>query len=370
MTGRIDPWRAELPENYARLMEEFGISSFEEILPDIPDPMPIMRRRIVFGHRDFRQILERMVGNEDFAVMTGLMPSGKMHLGHKMVIDQLIWYQRKGAKMFLCVADLEAYSARGLSLTEARRIAVEEYLANYDALGLDLTRCRVYFQSEDEHVKRLAFLLSKRVTLSELRAIYGFTIESNLSSLFYPMIDVADILHPQLPDFCGPIPTVVPVGIDQDPHLRLARDMAGRFQKEFGFIPPSATYHKLLPGLIEEKMSSSRPEGAIFLTDDDETVRRKILNAFTGGKPTAVEQRREGGNPDICRVFDLYFYHLIPDDRRLLEVKEMCREGRIICGECKQMAIELLLDFLRGHRVKYARSLERVRNVFGIERNR
>ena len=49
MTGRIDPWRAELPENYARLMEEFGISSFEEILPDIPDPMPIMRRRIILA---------------------------------------------------------------------------------------------------------------------------------------------------------------------------------------------------------------------------------------------------------------------------------------------------------------------------------
>jgi len=361
MPVRIDPWQATLPENYARLMEEFGISPFEELLPDIPNPMTIMRRKIIFGHRDFRRILEKILRGEEFAVMTGLMPSGKMHLGHKMVIDQLIWYSKiKGSKIFLCVADLEAYSARDLSLEEARKIAIEEYLANYDALGLDLSRCRVYFQSTDEHVKKLAFLLSKKVNFSELRAIYGFSGESSLSSIYYPIIDVADILHPQLPEFCGPIPTVIPVGIDQDPHIRLARDIANRFQRDFGFIPPSATYHKLLPGLIEEKMSSSKPESAVFLTDDDETVRRKIMNAFTGGKPTAREQREKGGNPDICRVFDLYFYHLIPSDEKLLEIREMCMNGKMICGECKQMAIELLLDFLKEHRKRYASSIERV----------
>jgi len=363
-TAGLDPWQARLPESYERLMEEFGISPFEEVLPEIPDPLTIMRRKIIFGHRDFRRILERILEGREFAVMTGLMPSGKMHLGHKLVIDQLIWYSKmRGSKIFLCVADLEAYSARDIPLKEAERIAVEEYLANYEALGLDLRRCRVYFQSTDEHVKKLAFLLSKKVNFSELRAIYGFSGESSLSSIFYPIVDVADILHPQLPEFCGPIPTVVPVGIDQDPHLRLARDIANRFQRDFGFIPPSATYHKLLPGLIEEKMSSSRPESAIFLTDDDETVRRKIMNAFTGGRPTAEEQRREGGNPDICRIFDLYLYHLVPDDGKLLEIRERCRRGEMICGECKQMAVELALQFLREHRRRYAGALERARKL-------
>jgi tryptophanyl-tRNA synthetase len=363
MTIKLDPWGAAIPENYTRVMEEFGISPFENLLQDIPDPHPLMKRRIIFGHRDFERVLNAIKRGENFAVMTGLMPSGKMHLGHKLVIDQLIWYQGHKSDIFLCVADLEAYSARGISLEQSRKFAVEEYLANYHALGLNLDRCHIYFQSTNDAVRQLAFLLSKRVNFSEMKAIYGFAGESSISQIFYPMIDIADILHPQLKEFGGPRPTVVPVGIDQDPHLRLARDVASRFQKEFNFILPSSTYHRLLPGLTGEKMSSSHPETAIFLTDSDEEVEKKIRNAFTGGLPTAAEQRRRGGDPTKCRVYELYVYHLLPDDEKLLEVNELCRSGKMICGECKTKAIELMKDYLKEHRVKYRRALPKVRKI-------
>jgi tryptophanyl-tRNA synthetase len=250
-----------------------------------------------------------------------------------------------------------------MSFEKSRKLAAEEYLANYEALGLDVSECHVYFQSRHEPVIDLAFRLAKKVTFSTVRAIYGFTGETSVSSIYYPLIDVADILHPQLPQFGGPRPTVVPVGIDQDPHLRLARDLAAKFQSEYGFVLPASTYHRLLPGLLGEKMSSSRPETAIFLTDDDRTVAKKLKNAFTGGRPTAEEQRKLGGNPDVCRIFELYLYHLVHDDRELLEIRERCKSGQMICGECKQMAVDRMLTFLRDHRRKYEQAVPKAKRL-------
>lgn len=363
MSKKIDPWGAAIPEDYSRIMKEFGITPFERLLQRIPDPHPLMRRKIIFGHRDFERILNAMEKGENFAVMTGLMPSGKMHLGHKLVIDQLIWYQSQKSEIFLCVADLEAYSARGISFEQSEKYATEEYLANYYALGLDLKRCHVYFQSTNSAVRHLAFLLSKKVNFSEMKAIYGFSGESSISQIFYPMIDIADMLHPQLQELGGPRPTVIPVGIDQDPHIRLARDVAARFQKDLGFILPSSTYHRLLPGLTGEKMSSSRPETAIFLTDSDDELEKKIRNAFTGGLPTAAEQHRLGGDPSKCRVYELYIYHLMPNDKQLLEINELCRSGKMICGECKTKAIEMMKSYLKEHRAKYKQALPKVKKI-------
>lgn len=344
----ISPWASELPADYERLMREFGIESFPELLPQIPNPHLLMRRGVIFGHRDFGRVLEAMKSGSPYAVMTGLMPSGPMHLGHKMVIDELKWFQERGAEIFLCVADVEAHVMRGLSLEEAERIAVEEYLSNYLALGLDLERCHLYFQSRSRRVKDLSLTLGTMVNFSELRAIYGFTGESKASHIFYPLLDASDILHVQLPEFGGPRPTVVPVGVDQDPHLRLARDLASRA----GLVPPSSIYHRLMRGLTGGKMSSSQPRTAILLGDSAEKVRKKVWDAFTGGQPTEKEHRERGGDPRQCVVFELMVYHLIEDDAELVRVSESCRTGKLVCGECKQRVIDLLGRFLGSLQTK------------------
>jgi len=363
MPLRIDPWSEAIPKDYARLMREFGIKSFESLADKVPDPNHLVRRKIIFGHRDFERVLDAMRKGKDFVVMTGLMPSGRMHLGHKLVVDQLVWYQEHAAETFLCVADLESHATRGLTLEEARKLAIDEYLTNFQALGLDLDRCNLYFQSRSDVVRNLAYTLGRKVNFSELKAIYGFAGETSAAHIFYPMIDIADILHPQLKEFGGPRPTVVPVGIDQDPHLRLARDVAGRLKGDFGFIPPSSTYHRLMAGLTGGKMSSSRPETAVFLTDSLRAVERKIRDAFTGGQPTAREQRERGGDPDKCVVYELYVYHLMPDDEELLALREACKSGKIICGDCKAKAIGLLKKFLREHRKRRKRAKSKVKRL-------
>ena len=142
-----------------------------------------------------------------------------MHLGHSMVIDQATWFQQQGGDVTIAVADLESTATRGISLAEGRKIATEEYIVNYAALGLDPNKTTVYFQSERSIVQKLGFQLGKRTNLTELEAIYGFDGSTNLAHVQAPLVQAGDILHPQLEDFGGLRPIVVPVGIDQDPHL-------------------------------------------------------------------------------------------------------------------------------------------------------
>lgn len=222
----IDPWGSSQSTDYSRIIEKFGLSSMEGVSLD--SPSRLHRRGIVFAHRDLDMILEAKRLGSPFGVLTGLMPSGKMHLGHSMVIDQVKWFQEQGGDVTIAVADLESTATRGISLAEGRRIASEEYVANYAALGLDPDKTTVYFQSKRNVVQKLGFQLGKRTNLSELEAIYGFDGSTNLAHVQAPLVQAGDILHPQLDEYGGLRPIVVPVGIDQDPHLRLTRGLAAK----------------------------------------------------------------------------------------------------------------------------------------------
>ena len=221
--GSIDPWSSEQSTDYDRMIEQFGLSPMD--LGSLPNPGMLHRRGIVFAHRDMDVITDSISNQEPFGVLTGLMPSGRMHLGHSMVIEQVRWFQEQGADVTVAVADLEALATRGTSLSEGRKTALREYVSNYAALGLDPNKTNVYFQSSRPEVQRLAFTLGKRTNLSELDAIYGFGGDTNLAHVQAPLVQVGDIVHPQLDDFGGLRPIVVPVGVDQDPHLRLTRDI-------------------------------------------------------------------------------------------------------------------------------------------------
>ena len=222
----IDPWGSSQSTDYSRIIEKFGLSSMDGVSLD--SPSRLHRRGIVFAHRDLDMILEAKRLGSPFGVLTGLMPSGKMHLGHSMGIDQVKWFQEQGGDVTIAVADLESTATRGISLAEGRKIASEEYVAYYAALGLDPDKTTVYFQSQRNIVQKLGFQLGKRTNLSELEAIYGFDGSTNLAHVQAPLVQAGDILHPQLDEFGGLRPIVVPVGIDQDPHLRLTRGLAAK----------------------------------------------------------------------------------------------------------------------------------------------
>lgn len=222
----IDPWGSAQSTDYDRIIQQFGLSSLEGTT--LPNPTKLHRRGIVFAHRDVDQVLEAHRTGLPFGVLTGLMPSGQMHLGHSMVVEQAKWFQGLGGDVTIAVADLESQATRGVSLSKGREIALEEYISHYAALGLDPEKTNVYFQSTRPVVQRLGFQLGKRTNLTEFEAIYGFNGETNLAHVQAPLVQVGDILHPQLDEYGGLRPIVVPVGVDQDPHLRLTRGLAAK----------------------------------------------------------------------------------------------------------------------------------------------
>ncbi len=399
----ISQWEVSGEVDYSKLIKEFGMEPFQPLLKKIEDPMHLMKRGVIFGHRDYGRIIDAMNRGEKFAVMSGFMPSGLPHFGHKMTMDEIVWHNKKGGIAFVGIADMEAHAVRGLSWEKTRKIGME-YVKAIIALGLTENSV-IYFQSSNENVKNLAFELAEEVNWSELKAVYGFDNETTLAKMFVTSIQAGDILLPQIKIYSGPKPTVVPVGADQDPHLRLTRDLAARiciyafekieggvrvrsrkskrfldelknldFDKKiyeehidffgnsdeiideirkievsiggYAFIPPSSTYHKFITGLQGGKMSSSKPESFISLLDKPEDAAKKVMKALTGGRATAKEQRRLGGVPEKCVVFELYNYHLLSDNE-LIEIERDCREGKLLCGKCKKFAAEKVESFLR-----------------------
>lgn len=420
MATKLDPWGAVSIDDYSKLFEEFGISSFDDILPQIDDPHPYMKRHIIFGHRDYQKVVEAMKDKSPFAVMSGFMPSGRVHLGGKMVMEEIIWHQKHGGDAFVAIADMEAHSVRGISWERCKEMGIEEYVLSLIALGFEPSGT-IYFQSKRQAVRDLAFELAAAARFSELAAIYGFSGETNVAHMVSVMVQSADILHPQLPENGGPKPVVIPVGSDQDAHIRLTRDLAGRMRKflveereervslrgkaagtelieaaaarlremgyrkvkryeehidvfdamtkdlgrveeemrsleveagGYGFVPPASLYHRFMTGLTGGKMSSSRPESHIALTEDPDEAAKKVMKAVTGGRQSLAEQKKLGGEPEKCTVYELLIFHLSEDDGELAEVYAECKSGVKTCGTCKKEAAERIRDFLVDHQRK------------------
>jgi len=222
----IDPWASKGIKNYDEICEKFGLEKIDHTT--LPEPTHLHRRGIIFAHRDLDSILNARKAGKPFGVLSGLMPSGQMHLGHKMVIDQAKWFQDLGGDVTIAVADLEAHATRGLSLEKCRKYAVEEYISNYAGMGLNPDRTSIYFQSERAIVQKMGFTLGTKTNLSEMEAIYGFSGKTSLAHVQSPLVQAGDIVHPQLEEYGGLRPIVVPVGMDQDPHIRLTRGMVSK----------------------------------------------------------------------------------------------------------------------------------------------
>jgi tryptophanyl-tRNA synthetase len=359
----FDPWEVSGKVDYEKLVKDFGLVSLKR-LPKVFENNVLFRRKIVFAHRDFQRILEAIKNKKPFVMMTGLMPTGKFHIGHMILAQQFVFYQKLGAKIYIAVADLEAFHARGQSLEESRKIALEEYIPGYIALGLTPKNCEIYFQSErSKNAKkasayyRLQNLLAKHISFNEFKAVYG---EVGPGKILASLLQASDMLHAQLPEFEGKVTVLVPVGIDQDPHLRLARDVAKRF-KNYSFEQLSSTYHLFVPGLNGGKMSASEPSSYIAPTDSPKEVERKIKKyAFSGGRKTLKEHKRKGGNPDIDVSFQYLKFLFDSDDKKLDEIYRLYKQGEMTTGELKEITIKKINAFLKPYQARRVKAKKQI----------
>jgi len=347
----VDPFGTTLIEDYSKLFDLFGIEPTESIASRFPRPHRYLRRGIDFGHRDLQKILQALEEGGNYAVMSGIKPTGDFHLGSKMTAEEIVYFQSlsRKARAFYCIADVEAYADNGIPLDKSVEIAVDN-VADILALGLDPDRAYIYKQSTESKVSNLAFIFSRGVTRATLEAIYG---EKPFGLYLSALVQAADILMPELSEFGGPKPVIVPVGADQDPHIRLTRDLARRYQEQFRFILPGAVYHKLIRSLSGEvKMSKRDPMSLLTLNDPPELAERKVLNCLTGGRSTAEEQRRLGGEIQKCVNYELALFHFVENDREVEKIYHECVAGVRLCGECKAEVAGYVVRFLERHQEK------------------
>lgn len=342
--NKIDPFGSSEIKDYDKILREFGVESIQDLNEPLPNPIYTFRRGIVFGHRDIGLILDAIKNKKKFVVLHGIKPTGPLHFGSKMVIDGLVYFQKLGGIIYYCVADVEGLADNAIPLEKAYKIA-RDNIIDAISLGLDPKKTVFYFQSKEPIVQKYGYIFSNNVTNNMMKAIYG---EREIKIYMIALMEVADILFPQIQR--GNIPTIIPGGFDQDPHIRLTRDIA----KKHGFIPPASSYHKFMSSLTgASKMSKRDPEGIIYLNEPAEVACRKIKKkAFTGGRNTPEEQRQLGGQPEICKVYELYEFGLIDDDKELAERYNLCTGGKLMCGDCKKFACEKMTKLLDAHQKK------------------
>lgn len=352
MTKIIDPYGSVLIKDYERIIKDFGLEQFDAGL--FPNPNRLMRRGVVFAGRDLKLISECIKHHKPFYVLSGIMPTNdKIHFGTKQVVENIAYFQAHGAKAYILVADLEAAAARGVSLEEAKKRALEFQIPAYIALGLDPKKTIFYFQSENKDVVHLAYEFAKKITLNEFNAIYGSADPGRIMSA---VTQVGDILYPQLEER---MPGIIPVGVDQDPHIRLTRDIVAR-TKEKKFFSPSSIYHKYTPSLDGSmKMSKSKPESCIELPDDKKVVCKKIMKALSGGKDTLEEHRKYGADVEKDMAFELLKQHLIEDDEELDRIYDEYKSGKMTSGELKKLTCEKMILFME----KFEKDIEKARKI-------
>lgn len=355
----VTPWEVRGRVDYERLVKVFGT---EPLSGDLLERLGrlagglhvLLRRGVFFSHRDLEKVLDDFEAGRGFFLYTGRGPSGPMHIGHLIPFIITSWLQKRfSANAYIMITDDEKFlDEERMELGEARRWAYENIL---DILAVGFDPDRTFVFQDTEFVGKmypLAIRIAKKVSFNLVRSVFGFSGSTNIGLIFYPALQI-------VPTFFERRRCLIPAAIDQDPYWRIQRDLA----EGFGFYKVAAIHSKFLPPLtgFEGKMSTSRPESAIFLSDDPKTVRNKIVRyAYSGGQPTVELHRRLGGNPEVDVSFQWLKMLFEPDDEALRGIEEDYRSGRMLTGELKELLVERINSFLERHREGRERAREMV----------
>ncbi|MFQ5710889.1 MAG: tryptophan--tRNA ligase [Candidatus Geothermarchaeales archaeon] len=349
----VTPWEVRGKVDYDKLIRRFGTRRItKKLLRRIEehtgDLNLFLRRGIFFSHRDLDWILDKYEEGEKFHLYTGRGPSGHTHLGHLIPWIFTKYLQDKfDAELYFQITDDEKFLYHPeFSLKDTENFSYENIL-DIIAVGFDPEKTFIFTDVEyGKTLYRLAVEISKHITFSIVKAVFGFKHSSNIGLIFFPAIQAVPCFLPSYLKGRN-IPCLIPAAIDQDPYWRgISRYVAPKL----GYYKPAQIHGKFLPGLGKGgKMSSSEPETCIFTTDTPKLVTEKIVNAFTGGQPTEEEQREKGGNPDICPVYQYYYFLFEEDDEKLRMIYDACRGGERLCGDCKRILAERVKRFIVDH---------------------
>lgn len=357
----VTPWEVKGEVDYSRLIRHFGLKLIDEKLLDrikkhTKELHLFLKRNIFFAHRDLDWILDKYEEGEKFFLYTGRGPSGKTHLGHLIPWIFTKWLQDKfDCELYFQITDDEKFLIKEQNFDEIEKNTYENLL-DIAAIGFNQEKTYIIQNTKDiKFLYKIAIKIARNITFSIASSVFGFKKESNIGIIFFPSLQAAPCFLPSVVNKRN-IPCLIPAAVDQDPYWRgIARYVAPKL----GFYKPAQIHSKFLPGLRDEKMSSSNPESCIFTTDSEEEIERKVWKALTGGQKSLKEQKEVGGNPDICLVYKYLFYFFEENDKKIENIYNECKSGERFCGECKKYLADRIKEFLREHNKK--------KNIVNIE---
>ncbi len=284
-------------------------------------------------------------------ILTGIRPTGNLHLGHLFGAAQNWVKLQNEYDFYLEIADVQALTDNFDNPSKVRK-NVRELTADLLAIGIDPEKVNIFIQSQIPEIAELTVFYSNLVTVARLQRnptvkaeiaqkkdLFGNDGESiTYGFLGYPISQAADITI-----FDGEL---VPVGEDQLPLIEQCREVVRKFNSIYGetLREPNAylSETKRIKGLDGNDKMGKSLGNAIYLVDDEETIRKKIMGAITD--PNKIK-KDDPANPDICMVY--YYHKLINNEDNLKTICSECKEGKRGCVLCKKELVDKMNEFLK-----------------------
>jgi len=279
-----------------------------------------------------------------------MRPTGKLHLGHLVGALENWAALQQHYENFHLIADYHALTTN-LDTSQLYRNSIEMVI-DWLAAGIDPNLSPMFRQSQVKEHTELHLILSMLITTSRLERnptlkeqVRDLEMETiSYGHLGYPVLQASDILL-----YKGDL---VPVGEDQLPHIEITREVARRFNSQYGNVFPEPegkiTKFARLPGLDGKRMSKSIGN-TILLSDSAEDIQKRMRTAVTD--PQKI-RRGDPGRPEICLVFT---YHQKFNPVEVPQIEGDCRSGRLGCVDCKLNAAKHVADYLAPIREKRGR---------------
>ena len=311
-------------------------------------------------------------------ILTGDRPTGRLHIGHYFgSLRTRVDMQNSGKyDPYILIADVQALTDN-FNNPEKVRKNVREVMLDYLSVGLDPEKTTIYIQSMIPEVAELTVYYSNLVTIARLernptvkteiaqkKAIFGESVTYGF--LGYPVSQAADITA-----FEGEL---VPVGEDQLPLIEQCREIVRKFNSIYGETlrePVAVLSDNIrIKGLDGNVKMGKSLGNALYLSDDLETIKEKVMSAVTD--PGRI-RKDDKGNPDVCMVY--YYHNLFTDKEECANVCAECKAGKRGCVACKKQLVESVnkvLEPIRDKRIHYEENPKEVMDILmaGTEKAR
>ena len=275
-------------------------------------------------------------------ILSGMRPTGKLHIGHYVgALENWVNLQNEFDNYHL-IADYHVLTT-GLDTSNIYQNSID-MLIDWLAAGINPEKSPMFRQSQIKEHTELHLILSMLITVNRLERnptvkdqVRDLNIENIIyGHLGYPVLQTADILL-----YKG---NYVPVGEDQVPHIEISREIARRFNNQWGDVfpepEPKLTKFARLSGLDGNAKMSKSLGNTILLSDEPEIVKAKLKKAVTD--PQKI-RKGDPGHPEICLVFS-YHKKFNPDE--ITEIEAGCRSGALGCFDCKMNCASKISGFL------------------------